>query len=156
MIRAATSADAATISELWNDVIAQTTVTFTATPKTQAQIAKILAEQPVFIPMVDGACCGFATYGPFRAGDGYARSAEHAIYLSAAARGRGLGRGLLAEVEAHARAAGVHILVAGISGENAGGVAFHRAMGFVERGRLPEVGHKFGRYLDLILMQKTL
>ncbi|MEJ6389621.1 GNAT family N-acetyltransferase [Gymnodinialimonas ulvae] len=156
MIRAATAQDAPEVLSLWNEVIAETTITFTATPKTEAQILRILEHQPVFVPVLDGACCGFATYGPFRAGDGYARSAEHAIYLRDTARGRGLGRDLMAEVEAHARAAGIHMLIGGISGENAGGLAFHRAMGFVERGRLPEVGHKFGRYLDLILMQKAL
>jgi phosphinothricin acetyltransferase len=156
MIRAATGADAADVLALWNEVIAKTTITFTSTPKSQAQIEAILTEQPVFMAVLDGACCGFATYGSFRAGDGYARTAEHAIYLGEGARGRGLGRGLMAAVEAHAQAEGVHMLVGGISGENAGGVAFHAAMGFVECGRLPEVGHKFGRYLDLIVMQKAL
>ena len=156
MIRAATVEDVPAVLALWNEVIAETTITFTATPKTAEQIHGILETQPVFVPMVDGSAQGFATYGAFRSGDGYRHTQEHAIYLSAAARGHGFGRGLMTAVEDDARAAGARSLVAGISGENAGGLAFHRAMGFVERGHLPGVGHKFGRALDLVLMQKTL
>lgn len=156
MIRRATAEDVPEILALWNEVIRDTTITFTSTPKTEAQIAKIVAEQPVFVPVLDGACCGFGTYGPFRSGDGYARTVEHAIYLGAAMRGRGLGRALMEAVETDARDAGLHMLIGGISGENSGGRAFHKAMGFAEVGWLPEVGYKFGRALDLILVQKAL
>ncbi len=156
MIRRATSEDLPVILALWNEVIRDTTITFTSAPKTEDQIAKVLADQPVFVPEIDGACVGFGTYGPFRSGDGYARTMEHAIYLSDAARGHGLGRMLLGALEDSARADGAHSLIGGISGENEGGLAFHAAMGFVEVGRVREAGHKFGRYLDLVLMQKRL
>lgn len=153
MISLATSADVPRICGLWNDVIARTTITFTSTPKAESDIARLMETQPVFLAP-EGQ--GFATYGPFRSGDGYRLTSEHAIYLTPDARGHGLGRAVMSAVEDHARAAGTHSLIAGISGENDTGVAFHAAMGFVTVGRIPEAGHKFGRFLDLILMQKRL
>lgn len=156
MIVAAGAQDVDAILALWNEVIAQTTITFTTAQKTREAIAGVVATQPVFIVRDGGEALGFATYAQFRGGDGYRLTQEHAIYLSEAARGRGLGRALLQEVEVHARAAGSHSLIAGISGENAGGIAFHAAMGFKHVGQMPEVGHKFGRFLDLVLMQKPL
>lgn len=156
MIVAATAQDAGPVLALWNEVIAQTTITFTATPKTAAQIDALLAAQPVFLAREGARTLGFATYSQFRGGDGYRLTQEHAIYLSADARGRGLGRDLLRAVEEDARRAGNHSLIAGISGENTGGLAFHAAMGFVTVGQIAEAGHKFGRFLDLVLMQKHL
>lgn len=156
MIVEATQDDVSAVLALWNEVIAQTTITFTSAPKTHAQIADLLRDQPVFIAREGPDVLGFATYAQFRGGDGYRLTQEHAIYLTNGARGRGLGRALLHAVEDHARTAGHHSLIAGISGENEGGIAFHAAMGFAHLGRVPEVGHKFGRFLDLILMQKHL
>ncbi|MBY4893183.1 GNAT family N-acetyltransferase [Rhodobacteraceae bacterium N5(2021)] len=156
MILAATAEDTAAILRLWNEVIAQTTITFTSTPKTQAQIAALVDTQPVFLARDGARTLGFATYAQFRGGDGYRLTQEHAIYLTEDARGRGLGRGLLQAVADNARDAGNHSLIAGISGENAAGIAFHEAMGFVHVGMIPEAGHKFGRFLDLVMMQKRL
>ena len=76
--------------------------------------------------------------------------------LDTPAQGGGVGRALMTAIEAHARSNGVHSLWAGISAENPGGVGFHRALGFVHVARLPEVGFKFGRWMDLVLMQKIL
>lgn len=156
MIVRARPTDVPAILSLWNEVIAQTTITFTSAPKTRDDIAALIERQPVFVARDGAQVLGFATYSQFRGGDGYRLTQEHAIYLTAAARGKGLGRGLWDAVEDHARGAGAHSLIAGISGENAGGIAFHAAMGFDHVGRIPEVGHKFGRYLDLVLMQKRL
>ncbi len=156
MIERAEANDARAVTELWNEVIRETTITFTTTPKTEAAIAELIESQPVFVARDRGICLGFATYGQFRGGDGYAHTMEHAIYLSGAARGRGLGRALLTAVENSARGDGAHSLIAGISGENEGGIAFHAAMGFAPVGRIPEAGRKFERFLDLVLMQKPL
>ncbi|UWQ96641.1 GNAT family N-acetyltransferase [Rhodobacteraceae bacterium M385] len=156
MIERARASDAAAVLALWNEVISQTTITFTSTPKTAQQIADLIATQPVFIARDGDDTLGFATYSQFRGGDGYRLTQEHAIYLTQAARGRGMGRALLATVEDHARAAGNHSLIAGISGENTGGLRFHQAMGFEKVGQIPQAGHKFGRFLDLILMVKLL
>ncbi len=167
LIRPAEATDAPAIAELWNAVIAQTTITFTTEFKTPQGIARDIADRggaflvavaPPDDPGTAGqaACLGFATYFPFRGGPGYARTKEHSIMLAPQARGMGLGRALMARLEDHARRSDVHSLWAGVSGENPAGVAFHRQLGFAHVAVLPEVGYKFGRYLDLVLMQKRL
>ncbi len=159
MIRDAGPADCAAVAALWNPVIRDTPITFTTQEKTVAGLQQALAEKaaagfPFLVADVAGAVAGFATYGAFRNGPGYARTAEHTIILGPGARGKGLGRGLMAALEARARAAGLHSLIAGVSAENPAGRAFHAAIGFAEIAVLPEVGYKFGRYMDLVLMQK--
>ena len=81
---------------------------------------------------------------------------EHSILLAPGAQGSGLGRALLTAVEDHARAGGAHCLFAGVSAENDAGRRFHARMGYAEVAVLPDVGWKFGRYIDLVLMQKFL
>jgi phosphinothricin acetyltransferase len=80
---------------------------------------------------------------------------KHTVIVAPQARGRDVGRTLMAAVEDHARA-GARTILAGVSAENAPGVAFHAALGYRTVARLPEVGWKFGRWIDLVLMQKTL
>jgi phosphinothricin acetyltransferase len=81
---------------------------------------------------------------------------EHSVHLTEAARGKGLGRALMAVLEDHARQGGAHLMIAGISGENPGAQAFHAALGYAHVARIPEAGWKWGRYIDLVLMQKIL
>jgi len=81
---------------------------------------------------------------------------EHSVNLSPETRGRGVGRALMAALETHARARGVHLLIGGITGTNAASLAFHHRLGFAEVGRIPQAGWKFGRYHDLVFMHKLL
>lgn len=160
-IRPAETADVPAILAIWNPLIRDTAVTFTDAEKTAEGLAQLLAEkraagQAFLVAERAGQLAGFATFGPFRAGPGYRHSFEHSICLAREAWGRGVGRALMGRIEAAARAAGGHVLVAGVSAENPDGIAFHAALGYVETGRLPEVGFKFGRWLDLVLMQKRL
>lgn len=161
MIRPATAADCAAIAAIWNPVIRDTLVTFTTAEKTAEGLAATLAEKAeaghgFFVAEAGGGIAGFATYGQFRAGPGYARTMEHSVILAPEGRGRGLGRALMAAVEDHAAAGGAHSIFAGVSGANPEGRAFHAALGYREVAVLPEVGFKFGRWLDLVLMQKIL
>lgn len=153
MIRDATGDDTGWIADIWNDVIAHTQITFTTTPKSSAEIETMIETRDVLVLPEQG---GFATYGPFRGGPGYAATVEHTILLAAHARGRGQGRALLSALLARAHARGHHVMVAGISGANVAAIAFHTAMGFSKVAHMPEVGRKNGVWLDLILMQKRL
>lgn len=161
MIRAALAGDAQAIAAIWNRVIRDTLATFTTIEKTvdglAGDIKAARAEGKPFLVVEEaGEVVGFATYSPFRGGPGYRFTMEHTVHLADAARGRGLGRALMQALEEHARAAGVHSLWAGISGENPDAVGFHAALGYAQVAQLPEVGHKFGRWMDLVLMQKIL
>lgn len=161
MIRSAESADAAAIAALWNPYILDTAVTFNALPRREDEVAALIHQRQAaghgfLVAEVEGAVQGFATYGPFRNGSGYARTMEHSIFLTQGTIGKGLGRALMAALENHARRAGNHSLIGGISAENPQGRAFHAALGFTEIAILPQVGFKFGRWMDLVLMQKFL
>lgn len=160
MIRRATSRDAAAIVALWNPYIRDTAVTFNPTEKSRSDVARMIRDRDrlghaTFVAIGDG-LLGFASYAQFRAGAGYATCMEHSILLSPEARGQGLGKALLQAICDHAAASGAHQMIAGVSGDNPDGVAFHAAMGFAQLARVPQAGHKFGRFIDLVLMQKFL
>ncbi|MDX1780995.1 MAG: GNAT family N-acetyltransferase [Thalassovita sp.] len=161
MIRAARPEDAPAVAAIWNAVIRDTAATFTTQQKTAgglvADFAAKRAEGKEFLVAdLDDEVAGFATYFQFRGGPGYRHTMEHTVILAPRAWGRGIGRALMSAIEDHARAGGAHSLFAGVSGENASGIAFHVAIGFSEIARLPEVGRKFDRWMDLVLMQKLL
>jgi len=160
-IRPAKISDCAAVAKLWNPVIRDSVITFNQTEKTTAKIKadlrrKARDNQP-FLLSVDGeTLLGFATYGRFRASNGYDETAEHTIILNGPAQRRGRGRALLAELEQHARTNGIHVLVGGVAATNLAAIAFHKSCGFLQVGHLPEVGQKFGHWHDLVLMQKIL
>lgn len=157
LIRPATAADAARIAAIAAPFALETTITFTSEPRSPQQIAAALERFPWVVSVAPGgAVSGYAGLSEFRSGPGYARVREISIGLAPEARGAGQGRALIGALEQAARAEGIAALIAGISGENPAAVAFHAACGFREVGRLPGVGWKFGRALDLVLMQKDL
>lgn len=157
ILRDATSADAGAIAAIWNREIRDGVSTFNTVEKELGALKAAIASEAVYVVAEeDSEVVGFATFGPFRGGPGYVHTMEHTIYLDEAARGKGVGRELMAALEAAAKERGVRVLVAGVGGENSAGIAFHKAMGFVEVGRMPEVGRKFERWMDLVLLQKRL
>jgi phosphinothricin acetyltransferase len=111
---------------------------------------------PVLVAVDGDRVLGYASYGPFRAFDGYRLTVEHSVYVAEAARRRGVASVLLEVLEDRARKAGLHVMLGGIAAENAASLMLHEKLGFAETARLPEVGLKFGRYLDLVFMQKLL
>ena len=161
MIRPAEVQDARSIMDIWNLVISTTTHNFSSTLKTQEGVAAQIADHwaaghGIWVAELAGEVVGFASYGQFRGGNGYARCMEHSVHLTEAARGKGLGRALMTVLEDHARQGGAHQMIGGISGENTAGQAFHAALGYAPIARIPQAGWKWGRYLDLVLMQKML
>lgn len=161
MIRSATAGDAAAIAEIWNHIIRDTIATFNSAEKTEAEVATIIAARQAagrafFVADDAGEVLGFATYDQFRGGVGYKHSMEHTVLLSPKANGRGIGRALMTAIEDHARKSGAHVMVAGVAGENIAGRDFHLALGYQLVGTMPQVGFKFGRFMDLWLLQKIL
>lgn len=158
IIRTAQPSDAEAIAEIWNEIIQNTARTFTTDTKSVSGIDNDIAERgDAFIVAELGTdVVGFATYFPFRSGPGYAFTKEHSVNIRTDAWGRGVGRSLMVELETIAKAEGVHSLIAGVSGENSDGVAFHASIGFEVVARLSSVGRKFDRWMDLVLMQKFL
>ncbi|PWK58574.1 phosphinothricin acetyltransferase [Silicimonas algicola] len=158
IIRPARKEDATAVLAIQNPIIRDTAVTFTSLEKTEAEIVAAIAAAPCFLVAEDdaGRVAGFVSYDQFRKGPGYARTMEHSIVLAPDARGQGTGRLLIEAALDRARRTGVGSMWAGVSGENAAGLAFHARAGFEEVARLPSVGFKFGRWMDLILMRKWL
>jgi phosphinothricin acetyltransferase len=114
---------------------------------------------PLLVAEVDSGVVGFATYGDFRdsvALPGYRFTVEHSVHVARGLWGGGIGRALVAELMARARRAGVHVMVGAIDAENEASIRFHERLGFVETARMPQVGWKFGRWLDLVLMQRAI
>lgn len=162
MIRLASIDDAADLAVLWNPWIRDTVITFNSVEKTADDVARMIVDRhsafhAVFVARApDETLLGFATYAQFRSGVGYATCMEHTIVLAPGARGNGAGRALMSAIEGHARNHGAHQMIAGITGENAAATAFHAAMGYAQIATIPQAGFKFGRFLDLVLMQKFL
>jgi L-amino acid N-acyltransferase YncA len=111
---------------------------------------------PVLVAVEGEAVLGYASHGPFRAFDGYRQTVEHSVYVAEDTRRRGVATALLQALEARARAAGMHVMIGGIAAENEASIRLHERLGFVETARMPQVGRKFGRWLDLVFMQKVL
>jgi len=161
IIRPAAVEDVAAILAIYNDAVETTTASWDLEPVDYAdRLARYEAAQangwPLLVAELDGVVVGFASYGPFRPKDGYARTMEHSVYLDPAARGQGVGRALMVELIARARTAGVHALIGGVDGVNEPSIRLHESLGFAEVGRLPQVGAKFGRWLDLVFLELIL
>ncbi len=161
MIRPATRDDIPAILAIWNPLIRETTITFSSEEKTADGVAQMIelrcaAGREFLVAAERDEIKGFVTYDQFRGGNGYIHAMEHTIIIGPGTRGSGLGRLLMTAVEDHARAAGAHTMVAGVSAENANAISFHRAIGYEDVGYLPQSGRKFDRWLDLVLLQKLL
>ena len=119
----------------------------------QAQTARGF---PVYVADVNGTISGYGTFGEFRPHQGYGFTVEHSIYVAGTVQRRGIGSVLLTRLIAEARRAGKHAMIGGIASDNLASLALHQRFGFIETGRMPQVGFKFGRWLDLVFVQKLL
>lgn len=161
MIRPATEADLPSILAIYNDAVRNTTAIWNETPvdlenRRAWMQARQAAGFPVLVAETDGRVFGYGSLGDFRSFEGYRITVEHSLYVAASARGRGLGAALLTSLVDEARRLDKRAMVGGIDATTEPSLALHHKFGFVEVGRLPRVGIKFGRPLDLVLMQKNL
>lgn len=152
----------AAILDIFNDAIVHSTALWDYQPrKPEAMTAWFAAKRAAAHPVIGfestaGELLAFGSWGPFRAWPAYKYSVEHSVYVHRDHRGRGLGRQVLQTLQTEAVARGVHVMVGGIEAGNIASIALHAAEGFERVGVVREAGFKFGRWLDLVLMQRVL
>ncbi len=161
-IRPSRDEDVVAIAAIYAHHVRHGTGTFETDPPSPADMASrradVLSKQlPYLVAERDGVVLGFAYCNWFKPRPAYRFSAEDSIYLAEAARGQGVGSQLLAALSQAAEAVGVRKLIAVIGDSaNAGSVGVHRAQGFTQVGVLKDCGWKFGQWLDVVLMEKSL
>lgn len=162
ILRPSQEPDLPAITAIYGHHVLHGSGTFETEPPTLADMrarrAEVLARHlPFLVAEEGGHIVGFAYCNWFKPRPAYRFSAEDSIYLAPDAHRRGLGRALLAELAAQAQAAGVRKLIAVIGDSaNAGSIGVHRSVGFEQVGVLKSCGWKFERWLDVVLMEKTL
>jgi L-amino acid N-acyltransferase YncA len=161
-IRPAETDDLAEITAIYNDVVATSTAIYATQASSIAARAEWLdqrrqSDYPVLVAQDGEAVLGFASFGEFRgAWNGYRYSVEHSVHIHADARGKNVGRQLVEALFPLAIARGKHVMIGAVDAANEGSIRFHERLGFERAGQLREVGHKFGRWLDLVFMQRFL
>ncbi|RJG10570.1 N-acetyltransferase family protein [Pseudomonas cavernicola] len=161
-IRNATSADLAAIRDIYNDAVLNTTAIWNDSPVDLANRqawfdARTQQGYPILV--VDNAAgdvVGYSSFGDWRPFDGFRNSVEHSVYVRADQRGNGLGPLLMKALIERAKQCGKHVMVAAIESSNAASIRLHERLGFAITGQMPQVGCKFGRWLDLTFMQLIL
>lgn len=163
LIRDATHADLPGILAIYNDVIATSTAVYAHEPVTlEDRAAWLEARQvrqfPVLVAMEADEVLGFASYGDWRGAwvGGYKFTVEHSVHIRDGLRGKGIGRQLMLQLIIEARQAGMHVMIGGIDADNKASIKFHERLGFAPVAHFNEVGFKFGRWLDLVFMQRFI
>lgn len=156
------SRHASAILDIFNDAIAMSTALYDYQPRTLASMAPwFAAKDQGHFPVIgledaNGQLLAFGSYGTFRAWPAYKYTVEHSVYVHKDHRGQGLGLQVMEALIDAARQRDVHAMVGAIDASNGGSIALHRRLGFQHVGTLPQVGFKFGRWLDLALYQLLL
>ena len=160
-IRDAQRKDLSIILDIMNDAILHTTSIYDYEIRSDEFVEnwfnkKQLDNMPVLVAESNGKAVAYGSYGIFRAWDAYKFSVEHSIYVQKNFQGQGIGKQLLITLIDKAKNGGYHTMIAGIDAANQKSCDFHKKFGFVEAGRIKEVGYKFDRWLDLVFMQLML
>ena len=159
-IRLAQAGDAEAIRQIYNREVSTSTVTFDLVPRTLAEQLQWLEARSgahaVIVAVDRGEVVGFASLSPFRDRPAYNSTVEDSVYVRHDQRGAGVGRLLLTELVSLAAQHGFHTVIARIVGDHAASIELHRRLGFEEVGLEREVGRKFGKWLDVMVMQRLL
>nr|WP_040750737.1 GNAT family N-acetyltransferase [Nocardia transvalensis] len=162
VIREARDADLPEILAIHNNAIAETTAIWDTEPvgieERRAWLRdRTAAGYPVLVAELEGAVAGYASYAQWRPKSGYRLTVENSVYVADRFHRRGVATALLTELLARAEDSGtVHAVIAAIESANTTSITLHEKFGFRIVGELPEVGRKFGRWMDLTLMQYTI
>lgn len=150
------------IRAIFNDAIANTTALYEDEPRTlEVMQAWLAAKQQAGLPVLglvddSGKLAGFATYGPFRPHPGYRFTVEHSVYVDKHFQGQGLGRRLLEKLIATAEHAQIQTMIGVIDADNDVSIRLHKSLGFHTCAHIRRCGFKFGRWLDVVMMQRYL
>ena len=159
-LRLATLDDAEPIRQIYNHEVTTSTATFDLVPRSieeqRAWQAERSGARAVVVAERDQQVCGFASLSPWRDRPAYATTVEDSVYVHRDHQGRGVGRALLEELLQTATAHGFHACMARIVGGHEASIALHARCGFEIVGTEREVGRKFGRWLDVVLMERLL
>ena len=160
-VRIADSNDAEAIADIYNYEVENTTATFDLVRRTiDAQREWLAARTGAFAAIVahdtEHGVIGFAALSTYRDRAGYRTTVENSVYVRRDHQRRGVGRLLLGSLVELARDSGFHTIIARIDSQSRGSLALHRSLGFTEIGVEREIGRKFGRWLDSVIMQKML
>lgn len=160
VIRDAIDADAQAIADIYNHYVLHSTATFDTEPKTAEERRVWLRAHgpahPAIVAERDGGVIGWGSLSPWHPRPAYDRSVEVSTYISPGFLGAGIGSALMAALIERARAAGHHALLSQVVAGNSASIALGARYGYAEVGRLPQVGFKFGEWLDVVIMALIL
>jgi phosphinothricin acetyltransferase len=158
--RLATIDDAEATRAIYNLEVTESTVTFDLVPRAldeqRAWLTARSGAHAVLVAEDGGEIVGFASFSPYRDRPAYSTSVEDSVYVRRDQQGKGVGKLLLAELLLLATSHGFHTVIARIVGGHDASIALHRSLGFEVVGTEREVGRKFGRWLDVLVMQRLL
>jgi L-amino acid N-acyltransferase YncA len=156
-LRLAADADLQAINDIYNHYVAVSTTTYDEEPMTLDERRQAFAARgaihPLTVAVQDGRIVGYGSLHAFRAKHGYRFVVENSVYVHPDHQRQGIGAAILADLIERARTLGLHAIVAVIDATQTASLAIHAKHGFTEVGRFPEIGHKFGRWLDVVFME---
>ena len=160
-LKPADSPDLPGILAIYNDVIATSTAVYSETVATLDDRhawwrGRVEQRYPVLVATDASGVVGFASFGDFRAWPGYRFTVEHSVHVRADRRGQGVGSALVAALVQEGAALGKHVMIAGVDADNAPSIRMHERLGFERVAHFHQVGFKFGRWLDLVFLQRYL
>jgi len=160
-MREATDSDLPEILAIYNDVIETSTAVYSETRTTLEERrdwfrARVGQGYPVIVAADETGITGYGSFGDFRAWPGYKFTVEHSVHVRADRRAHGIGAAIVAELVRRAKGLGKHVMIAGIDADNIASLRLHERLGFEKVAHFREVGWKFGRWLDLVFMQRRL
>jgi len=159
-LRAAERRDAEAIRTIYNPEVLRTTVTFDMVPRTLDDQVRWIDEHsgghPAVVAVRGERVVGFGSLSPYRPRPAYATSVEDSVYVADTERGTGVGKAIVGELVRLGQAHGFHAVFARIVGGHTASIELHRSCGFWEVGVEREVGRKFNKWLDVMVMQRLL
>lgn len=155
-IRPATMDDAQAISDIYNHYVEHSTCTWDLEPESldarRQWLAKGSEDHPRIVAESEGEVIGWGSLSPFHSRCGYAKTVEFSVYVRHDQHRRGIGRMIVEDLIERAKKQGHHVVVGSTCSEQSGSLRLQESLGFKKAGQLPELGRKFGRWLDVVYM----